>query len=264
MTKKLFFYNLNQMEYHKLRLINKEIIPKSFIRDFVEDDIKIKVLDNSYSINDVVLKDKNKKRTKKIIGKSLNIDNHILRHRLWHMLQINVPLIYNHKSINLTINFVQKFSFFLQKKGVLTSILKPKKGGFSARSFGISGFLPMNEYNKIDSNKKEDKRLMVYKNNKITKINKKEIKRNLHLWNFKKLEKLSLWQKKPFRTTKKNWKFLIKNRPWFKKNKNRKWKKKKWKVKKGAEWLKAQKKKLTEHLIKRKKRSPFIFYKNIL
>jgi len=63
MTKKLFFYKINQMESHKLRLINKVIIPKSIIRDFIEDDTKIKILDNSYSINDIVLKDKNKKRT---------------------------------------------------------------------------------------------------------------------------------------------------------------------------------------------------------
>lgn len=66
MTKKLFFYNLNQMESHKLRLVNKEFIPKSIIRDFLEDDIKIKILDNSSSINDIVLKDKNKKRTQRI------------------------------------------------------------------------------------------------------------------------------------------------------------------------------------------------------
>ena len=48
----------------------------------VEDDTKIKIIDNSYSINDLVLKDKNKKRTTKIIGKSLKVDNHILKHRL--------------------------------------------------------------------------------------------------------------------------------------------------------------------------------------
>lgn len=64
------------------------------------------------------------------------------------MLQLNVPLIYNQKSINITINFVQKFSLFFKKKGVLTSILKAKKGGFSARSFGILGFLPLKEYKK--------------------------------------------------------------------------------------------------------------------
>lgn len=237
MTKKLFFYNLNQMEYHKLRLINKEIIPKSFIRDFVEDDIKIKVLDNSYSINDVVLKDKNKKRTKKIIGKSLNIDNHILRHRLWHMLQINVPLIYNHKSINVTTNFVQKFSFFLQKKEVFTYILKPKKGGFSARSFGILGFLPTRQYNKTNLSRLDAERLMVYKNNII--------KRKLPPLYFRKLVKLSLWQKEPLRTNRRTWKFLIKNYPWFKNKK-----KKKWNKKKRAEWLR-----------KRKKTLPFVFYK---
>ncbi len=261
MTKKLFFYNLNQIESHKLRLVNKEVIPKSFIRDFIEEDTKIKILDNSYSIADIVLKDKNKKRTTKIIGKSLNVDNHILKHRLWHMLQLNVPLIYNQKSINLTTNFVQKFSLFLKKKGVLTSILKAKKGGFSARSFGISGFLPLKEYKKSNLCKltaKLNAKLKVYKNNKI----KNRYKFTKAIWQFKKMDKLSLWQRTPFRTTKKKWKFLIKIRPWLKEIKKRK--KRNWKAKAGKNWLEKHRLDSKSNLKKRKKISPFIFYKNII
>lgn len=259
MTKKLFFYSLNQMESHKLRLVNKEVIPKSFIRDFVEEDTKIKIIDNSYSINDLVLKDKNKKRTTKIIGKSLKVDNHILKHRLWHILQLNVPLIYNQKSINLTTNFVEKFSLFFKKKGVLTSILKAKKGGFSARSFGISGFLPLKEYKKLNLCKiaaKVNAKLKAYKNNKIKMNYSKAI------WKFSKTEKLSLWQKTPFRANLRKWKFLTKNRPWFKKVKQRR--KKKWKTKSGKKWLKKHKKRLKKRLRRKKRISPFIFYKNII
>lgn len=257
MTKKLFFYNLNQMESYKLKLVNKEVIPKSFIRDFIEEDTKIKILDNSYAINDIVLKDKNKKRTTKIIGKSLNVDNHVLKHRLWHMLQLNVPLIYNQKSINLTTNFVQKFSLFFKKKGVLTSILKAKKGGFSARSFGISGFLPLKEYKKSNLCKltaRINKKLKVYRNNKIRSTKA--------IWQFKKMDKLSLWQKTSFRATRRKWKFLTKNRPWFKKMKKRR--KTMWKAKAGQNWLKKHRISSKNDLKKRKKISPFIFYKNII
>lgn len=247
MARKLFFYDLNQMESHKLKVVNKEVIPKSFIRDFLEEDTKIKILDNSYSINDIVLKDRNKKRTTKLIGKSLKVDNHVLKHRLWHMLQLNVPLIYNQKSINLTTNFVQKFSLFFKKKGVLTSILKAKKGGFSARSFGILGFLPLKQYKKLSLCKLTDSinsKLNVYKNKK----KKIKIKNTKILWKFEKMAKLSLWQKVPFKVTKKKWKFLKKSRPWFKKRR-KKWKKRKKKFKNK---LKRMKKRI----------SPFIFYKN--
>ncbi len=257
MTKKLFFYNLNQMESYKLKLVNKEIIPKSFIRDFIEEDTKIKILDNSYAINDIVLKDKNKKRTTKIIGKSLNVDNHVLKHRLWHMLQLNVPLIYNQKSINLTTNFVQKFSLFFKKKGVLTSILKAKKGGFSARSFGISGFLPLKEYKKAHLCKltsEMNKTSRLYKNSKVRSTK--------DIWQFKKMDKFSLRQRTPFRATRRTWKFLIKIRPWFKKIKKRK--KTKWKTKAGEKWLKQHRINSKKSLKKRKKISPFIFYKSII
>ena len=260
MTKKLFFYDLNQMESHKLRLVNKEVIPKSIIRDFIEDDTKIKILDNSSSINDLVLKDKNKKRTKKIIGKSLKVDNHILKHRLWHMLQLNVPLIYNQKSIDLTINFVQKFSLFFKKKGVLTTILKAKKGGFSARSFGISGFLPLKQYKKIHFCKiaaRINTKLKVYKNNKLKNKCTKAI------WQFRKVEKLSLWQKTSLRPNIRKWKFLTKKRPWFKKIKAKK-RKTKWKAKSGEKWLEKRRKKLKYKLRRRNKKSPFIFYKNTI
>lgn len=261
MTKKLFFYSLNQIESHKLRLVNKEVIPKSFIRDYIEDDTKIKVLDNSYSINDIVLKDKNKKRTNKIVGKALKVDNHILRHRLWPMLQLNVPLIYNQKSTDLTINFVQKFSLFFKKKGVLTTILKVKKGGFSARSFGILGFLPLKEYRKLQFCKiaaRIKSKIHVYKNNKI-RINYPK-----SMWQFQKVDKLSLWQKTPLRANRRKWKFLTKTRPWFKKIKLRR--KKKWKTKSGVKWLEKRREKSKVRLKRTKRlrrKSPFIFYKNI-
>ena len=50
------------------------------------------------------------------------------------------------------------------------------------------------------------------------------------------MDKLSLWQKTPFRATRRKWKFLTKNRPWFKKMKKRR--KTMWKAKAGQNWLK--------------------------
>lgn len=242
MTKKTFFCNINKIESHNLRLINKEIIPKSFIRENLNKNIKI--IDNSYSISDILLKNK-KKHNKKEIGSSIKIDNNILKNKFWHMIQLNLPTLSNEKSKNLAINFSKTFSLFLRKQKVLVSILEAKKGGFVARSFGILGFLPLKQYLSVNKN-----------------LIKKPLlkKKAIAPYYFSNTYKFALKPKNALIATKKKWRFLIKAPIWFKRFKKykkkykKKGKKKQWKTKKIKSIKKKAKKKF------KYKKCPFVFY----
>jgi len=249
MTKKTFFCNINKIESHNLRLVNKEIIPKSFIRETFNKNKNIKITDNSYSISDILLKNK-KKHNKKEIGSFIKIDNNILKNKFWHMIQLNLPTLSNEKSKNLTINFVKSFSLFLRKQKVLVSILETKKGGFIARSFGLLGFLPLKQY--LSANKNSIKKSL---------LKTKELKKAKALspYYFSNTYKFALKLKNSLIATKKKWRFLIKAPFWFKrfkkyKKKYKKNKKKQWKTKKIKSIKKKTKKKF------KYKKCPFIFY----
>lgn len=250
MSKKTFFCNINKIKSHDLRLVNKEIMPKSFIREILPENKNIKIIDNSYSINDVLLKNK-KKRNKKKIGSLIKVDNNILKNKFWHMIQLNVPTLANEKSKNLTINFVKNFSLFLKKQKVLVSILETKKGGFIARSFGILGFLPLKQYLSVNKNLHKSKQLIKLK--ELQKI------KTLAPYYFVNTYKLGIKLKTSLIANKKKWRFLTKAPFWFKKIKKYKKKQKKsnnklWKTKKIMHIKKQTKKKF------KYKKCPFVFY----
>lgn len=250
MSKKTFFCNINKTESHKLRLINKEIMPKSFIREVLPENKNIKIIDNSYSINDILLKNK-KKRNKKKIGSTIKVNNSILKNKFWHMIQLAIPTLANEKSKNFAINFVKNFSLFLKKQKVLVSILETKKGGFIARSFGILGFLPLKQYLSINKN--------LCQNTKVAKLKElPKIKTIAHYY-FLKTCKLAIKLKTPLIANKKKWRFLTKATFWFKKikkhkKKHKKHKKKIWKTKK-LQYIKTKAKKKFKY-----KKCPFVFY----
>lgn len=249
MTKKTFFCNINKMESHNLRLINKEIMPKSFIREILNKNKNIKIIDNSSSISDVLLKNK-KKHNKKKIGSFIKIDNNILKNKFWHMIQLNLPTLANEKSKNLTINFVKNFSLFLKKQKVLVSILETKKGGFIARSFGILGFLPLKQY--LSANKN-------FKKKPLLKVKELQKVKAIAPYYFSNSFKFALKPKNSLIATKKKWRFLIKAPIWFKrfkkyKKKYKKNKKKQWETKKIKNIKQKAKKKF------KYKKCPFVFY----
>ncbi len=137
MTKKTFIWNFKENKLHNLKAINKEIYYKGYIRDFVEEEKRIKVIDDHSTISDIILKSKKKKiykkfkfkkfnkkklkalkakkarklkatalKTKKFkkikpnskIGASVKLNKHILRHKFWDKIRIKVPLVSTPKS----------------------------------------------------------------------------------------------------------------------------------------------------------------------
>ncbi len=228
MTKKTYLFNkINKNSQEKL-IVNREIIVKSYIREILEDNYLINTIDNSHTVSDIIIE------RDTIKGESVNVNMRTLRHKHWKTLQIKVPLLSNARSKNIAENFVTKFSFFKKKQKNWSTILGVEKGGYTARSFGILGFLPKHQ---ICLNKKKETNFF-----------------------YTKSHKLRLFQKTVPNITKKKWKFLRKR--WYKKKNNKEKKEKPITIEQRQEEIKRE-----EEIIKNRKKqkiaskkSPFIFY----
>jgi hypothetical protein len=77
---------------HDVRTINKYVLPKSIFREIpLEDwDSKIKLIDNSYEISDLFIKDKN-------VGlwQTLKVDTVTFKHKYWKALQLEISVSRN-------------------------------------------------------------------------------------------------------------------------------------------------------------------------
>ena len=77
---------------HDMRIINKYVLPKSIFRELPleEWDSKIKLIDNSYEISDLFVKDKN-------IGlwQTLKVDTVTFKHKYWKALQLEISVSRN-------------------------------------------------------------------------------------------------------------------------------------------------------------------------
>jgi hypothetical protein len=164
MTKKTFYINLKEQEFNATKAINKEIIFKSFVRETINTNDEIKIVDNNSNISNIYLKEKIN------IGSSLNLDTFILKNKYNNDLRLSTPLpIVNIKN-KIAIDFKNKFSNLFktkkEKKGKKDPviILKPIKGGFHVYYSGIFGFLPQSQYwhawKSILKNTKDKKNLL--------------------------------------------------------------------------------------------------------
>ena len=228
MTKKNLVFNTAESNLYENLLIAKEILPKSFVRRVWIDNVSIKIMDDFRSVTDLYIKTKGKKKlTKKEIkvlkknnipkkkekeklyekGQAFKLDKHVLRHKKWNALQIEVPLIPNVKSKSLVTNYATKLSFFKKKAKVWSTKLTPEKGGYTVRSFGILGFLNAKQALIASISERKGKK----ENSYFSGINRL---------------KLKIGQRIPFLKKKTKWRFLRKNH---------------WKTKRYWRWLKARK-----------------------
>lgn len=113
MTKKTFSWNLKDRQFNNLKAINKEILYKSYTRNFLKEDQKVKLIDNSSNISDIFLRKQDYKRYR--IGTSIKAKTTILKSIYWDKLQIAMPFLMKPKKKGL----VTKLKFNLltfQKK----------------------------------------------------------------------------------------------------------------------------------------------------
>lgn len=231
MSKNTFTWHFKNTHFFEPHIVTKEYFHKSFIRGILSKEIQnrdIKIVDNWASINDFFYKNPKPKsvkefsitnqfkrkfvRRKKILkglklkrGSSIRLNYPILRHKFWHGIQLQVPIMPNAKPVEL-IRLVKniKKSFFknktTKKKNVLpVRILKPKKGGFIVRFVTIKGFLPKKQFmlakkaliieheNLNPLNKLKENRKHFFDNNKFA-----------HIFTYFKNPKLYLEKKKEF------------------------------------------------------------------
>lgn len=171
MTKKTFLWNFEKQNFYITKIINEEVYSKSYIRAKVNDSKNYFVVDNNSKINhlyfpkkkkyiswfkkQLLLKQKNKKekndkiKVKKIVGKSLNLNTMVLRHKFWKHIRISLPIIVNpNRKSNLL--RIQKLYKQIEKKNIKNIYInksnkKIKKGIFT-RFFGINPLLSKKEY----------------------------------------------------------------------------------------------------------------------
>lgn len=165
MTKKTFTWNLKDRKFNDLKAINKEILYKSYTRNFLKDDQKIKVIDNSSSISDILLdKDDSKKYR---IGTSINAKTTILKSIYWDKIQIAMPFLIKPK----------KKSFVTKLKINLLTIQKKFKKNFKEQKEELKKLLlkklllnPIKKYRKSKKFKKNfKKKYNVWKKEAIAK-----------------------------------------------------------------------------------------------
>lgn len=109
MTKKTFYWNLKERKFNDIKAVNKEFLYKSFVRGFLEDDQKIKVIDNFSSVSDLFLKKEDSIKYR--MGTSIKTQAIILKHKYWDKLQLIMPFLLKPKKKNI----IMKVKFNLLK-----------------------------------------------------------------------------------------------------------------------------------------------------
>lgn len=146
MTQKTFYINLKEQDFNNTKAINKEIIFKSFVRDVINNNDEIKIVDNNSNISNIYLKENVN------AGNFLNLDTFILKNKFNNDLRLNVPIKITNINNKIAIEFKNKFSNLINKKKQKKKkkdpviILKAIKGGFQAYYSGVYGFLPQSQY----------------------------------------------------------------------------------------------------------------------
>lgn len=161
MTKKTFYWNLKERKFNDLKAVNKEILNKSYVRGFLEEDKKIKLIDNFSNISDLFLRKENSKKYK--IGSSIKTKSMVLKNIYWDKIQLVMPFLMSPKKKNLITKV--KLNLLTKKKSkdkaYIDVLKKPVKGGFYVESFGINEFIPKtkHDFTKKPKNLKNETKL---------------------------------------------------------------------------------------------------------
>lgn len=177
MTKKTFSWNLKDRQFYNLKAINKEILYKSYTRNFLKDNQTIKLIDNSSNIADLLLTKKESKNYR--IGTSIKTKTAILRSIHWDKIQLVMPLLIKSKKKGLITKLkVNLLTFEKKFKKDLSDNKKnlKKLGQLKKRIFNF-------KFKKLKSKSKSKK---ILKLKKFLNLFKKMFKLKLN----KKIEKL--------------------------------------------------------------------------
>lgn len=223
MTKKTLLWHFEKHDFYITKIINEEFYSKSYIREKIEDSDNYFVIDNSSSITNLCFPKKKKEFTwfqKKLllkiksskkylrrkkknlkfnfnkknlnprkskrkirIGKSLNLNDKILRHKFWKNVRISLPIVINpiRRSKILRLQKLYKQIETNKTKNIfIKKTTKEKNKHIVTHFLGINPLFEKNEYNKTKNyNKYSISKLVNFKNNIVSTDKTKIVPLNL-------------------------------------------------------------------------------------
>jgi hypothetical protein len=144
MTKKTFYLNLKEQSFNQIKIVSKELVGKSLIRNTIKNREEIKIIDtNSNIVNIKASKDIQR-------GETLCLNQFIFRNKFNTELKLDTFLGETSLKKKLIEKYKNSFLSTLKTKSVKKKepviILECIKGGFIVYNSGLCGFLPRSQY----------------------------------------------------------------------------------------------------------------------